>query len=40
MKDYYACLGVSPLSNKNAIRQNYLRIARVYHPDKKPEALV
>jgi len=33
MKDFYAILGVSPMSTREEIRRQYLRLAKQYHPD-------
>lgn len=39
-KNYYDALGVKDTANLKQIRENYLKIAKLYHPDKNPKALV
>lgn len=38
--NYYELLGVESNCSPKEIRVNYLKIAKKYHPDKVPEALV
>ena len=39
-KTYYDSLGVKSTASPQEIRSNFLKIARIYHPDKNPQAMV
>jgi hypothetical protein len=39
-KNYYQSLGVKSTASSSEIKSNYLKIAKKFHPDKFPDALV